>query len=138
MNRFLAALIACMATCIIAAPAAAHHARATTAGVASANAAPIDDRTPNPHVARAKMRAARKGRQEHAKPAKQDVERVVVAKVSARDLAEARKAAALEQAQVRERADDLYAASQANHPIIADARACRRVSADGESVYENC
>ncbi|MBS0212622.1 MAG: hypothetical protein JSR26_05490 [Proteobacteria bacterium] len=44
----------------------------------------------------------------------------------------------LEQAQAAARADCIYAVSQANAPIIADTRACKRTGAHGESIYENC
>lgn len=142
MKRILLSLTACLALCTLATPAAAraqHPHLPFTAGSYSANppGAPIDDRTPNPPSTQAKMRAARKGRHERKKPEAR-IARVVATKVSTRGLAEARKAAALEQAQVRERAGRIYAVSQANAPILADTSACKRIGAHGESVYENC
>ncbi|HEY2345815.1 MAG TPA: hypothetical protein VGH80_08020 [Xanthomonadaceae bacterium] len=139
MNRFLPALMACIATCALSIPAASatsrHAGIAATATVRVASADAGANQAPSSH---AKMRAARKGRKEPKKQATPKTARVAVAKVSAHDLAEARKAAALEQAQMQERADALYAVSQANNPILVDAKACRRVGANGESIYENC
>lgn len=43
-----------------------------------------------------------------------------------------------EQAQIDARAAHIYALSQTNDPILDDTRACKRIDAKGESIYENC
>ncbi len=54
------------------------------------------------------------------------------------DSAAIRGAEAREAAGRAARADDLYRASQTDAPIIANATACKRIGAHGESIYENC
>lgn len=43
-----------------------------------------------------------------------------------------------EQAQIDARAAHIYALSQTNAPILDDTRACKRIGAHGESIYQNC
>lgn len=43
-----------------------------------------------------------------------------------------------QQAEVAARADRIYALARTNAPILTDTRACKRVGALGESIYENC
>ena len=53
-------------------------------------------------------------------------------------------AAAIRNAETRDaterdaRAERLYRSSQLSTPIIPDAKACKRIGAHGESIYENC
>ena len=49
-----------------------------------------------------------------------------------------RTADAREAAERTARAEYLYRVSQTSAPIIANARACKRIGAQGESIYENC
>jgi hypothetical protein len=48
------------------------------------------------------------------------------------------RAAAREQAERDATADRIYQLSQLSAPIIVDAKACKRIGARGESIYENC
>lgn len=48
------------------------------------------------------------------------------------------RAAVSEQAERDARAQRLYRSSQTSAPIIRNARACKRIGAHGESIYENC
>lgn len=48
------------------------------------------------------------------------------------------KAAAREATERDARAENLYRSSQLSAPIIKDAKACKRIGAHGESIYENC
>lgn len=48
------------------------------------------------------------------------------------------KVAAREQSERDSRAERLYRSSQLSAPIITDAKACKRIGARGESIYENC
>ncbi|HTA65603.1 MAG TPA: hypothetical protein VK753_08865 [Xanthomonadaceae bacterium] len=136
MNRPLPSLLTCIATCVLAiqpSPVLAgrsHAAPIVAAASASAGTSEGSSR-------RTKVNADRKGQRERS-PTAAKAAHTTAQKPSRQDVAEARKAAALEQAQARARADDLYAASQTNAPIIVDAKACKRIGANGESIYENC
>lgn len=46
--------------------------------------------------------------------------------------------AAREAAARESRAESIYRLSQTSAPIIPDATACRRIGANGETIYENC
>jgi len=59
-------------------------------------------------------------------------------KLLVRLLAQARATDAREKAEAGARAERIYRTSQVSAPIIADTRACKRIGADGRSVYENC
>jgi len=143
MHRISLSLFACVASCALAvsgAPAAVHAPRIATAPVA-ASAAPAPQAsthsgsTSRKHD-RALTRAARKARRTpKAKPSKPAPERVIVYRTSNANAAAAQKAA---QAESTARAERLYRASQFSAPILIDAKACKRVGAHGESIYENC
>jgi hypothetical protein len=53
-------------------------------------------------------------------------------------LVSVQKAAARESAERDARAERLYRSSQLSAPILKDAKACKRIGAHGESIYENC
>lgn len=54
------------------------------------------------------------------------------------DALAARNAVAREDAERDARAERLYRSSQLSAPILKDAKACKRTSANGMSIYENC
>ena len=88
------------------------------------------------HALTRAVRKARKARKaSKVKPATLAHERVIVYKISKANFAAAQKAA---QAESNARAERLYRASQVSAPIIIDAKACKRIGAHGESIYENC
>jgi len=81
-------------------------------------------------------RAAHKARKaSKGKPATPAPRRVIVYKASNNNFPPTQNAA---QAETDARAERLYRASQFSAPIIIDAKACKRVGAHGESIYENC
>jgi hypothetical protein len=57
---------------------------------------------------------------------------------SRRDIARAEAVAIRERAERDARAQRIYRNSQLSAPIIPDAKACKRLGAHGESIYENC
>lgn len=63
---------------------------------------------------------------------------VVQTQRSRRDIARTEAVAIRERAERDARAQRIYRASQLSAPIIVDARACKRIGAHGESIYENC
>jgi len=145
MQRISLSLFACIAFgafAISSAPAAgrlanfaAGHAGATSA--ASSPQAPTSrSNSAGRRQSHALKRAARKARKpSKAKPAVLAPARTIVEKASNNNFAAAQKAA---QAESNGRAERLYRASQFSAPIILDAKACKRVGASGESIYENC
>jgi hypothetical protein len=54
------------------------------------------------------------------------------------DALAARNAVVREDAEREARAERLYRSSQLSAPIVKDAKACKRTSANGMSIYENC
>ena len=144
MHRISLSLFACVASCALAissAPTAVRAANITAAPVATSAAS--NPQAPATHSnrasrrpARALTRAARKARKaSKVKPVIPAPTRVIVYKVSNKNIAAAQKAA---QAEGNARAERLYRASQFSAPIIIDAKACKRVGTHGESIYENC
>jgi len=145
MHRIPFTLFACVACCALAistAPAACHreHAEAVSF-VATGAASSPQATTSRPGGAsrrhdRALKRAARHARKpSKARPAVPAPARAIVGRASNTNVAAAQKAA---QAQSNARAERLYRASQFSAPIIIDAKACKRIGAHGESIYENC
>jgi hypothetical protein len=145
MHRNILSLFACVAACALAiasAPAAAHLANiaaplvAQNAASGSQASASNSTSTSSRHE-RARMRAARKARKEKPIVAVKAhaPERIVVQKISGRNFAAAQKT---EQVEANARAERLYRASQFSAPILIDAKACKRIGANGESIYENC
>jgi len=144
MHRIPRSILACVASCAIAissAPAADHLANiSATPVVTSAASSPQPPATRSGSAShrhdRALTRATRKARKSpKVKPAMLAPERVIVYRISNANFAAAQKAA---QAESNARAERLYRASQVSAPIIIDARACKRIGAHGESIYENC
>ncbi len=81
----------------------------------------------------------RKDDRRDAPPAAHAQQRVAVRTIGGRGNAMVwQKAAASEQFERDARAQRLYRSSQFSAPIIKDAKACRRIGAHGESIYENC
>jgi hypothetical protein len=137
MKPFLA-LITALATCALAiqdAPAA--RAIAKTAAASSTSPASASSETSDPATARVHFRRG-PSRKNRSSPASTPATRIVVERPSRSDLAAARKAALQEKAEAGARADRLYGASQLSAPIIVNAKACKRIGANGESIYENC
>jgi hypothetical protein len=145
MHRIPLSLIACVACCALAissAPAAGRRANVEAVPAAASGAASSPQATTShPGSAsrrhdRSLTRAARKARKpSKARRLAPAPARAIVDKASNRNFAAAQKAA---QAESNARAARLYRASQFSAPIIIDAKACKRIGAQGESIYENC
>ncbi len=147
MHRFLLSMFACVASCTLAiagAPAAVRAGIAPATVVVSSKASdlqsPTSNSTSTSRHARALTHAARKARKARKEKTIASVRRppkehVVVHEISNKGFAAAQKA---EQAESNARAERLYRASQFSAPLLIDAKACKRVGANGESIYENC
>jgi len=145
MHRTSLSLFPCVVSCALAissAPAAGRLANIAAAPLVATSTA-SSPRAPTSHSNsasrkhdRALTRAARKARKtSKRRPVVVAPTRVVVYKASSKNLAATQKAA---QAESNARVERLYRASQFSAPIIIDAKACKRVGANGESIYENC
>lgn len=145
MHRIPLSMLACVACCALAisgAPAAGRRANVEAVpAVATGAASSPQAITSRPGSAsrrhdRGLTRAARKARKpSRVRPAVPAPARAIVDRASNRNFAAARKAA---QAESDARAERLYRASRFSAPIIIDAKACKRIGAHGESIYENC
>jgi hypothetical protein len=146
MQRISLSLFACVAfgaLAISSASAAGRLASFAAAPVVATSATASSEKAPtsrpcsaNRKQAHALTRAARKAR----KPSKAMAvvlapTRVIIEKASNENFATAQKAA---QAESNARTERLYRDSQVSAPIIIDAKACKRIGAHGESIYENC
>jgi hypothetical protein len=145
MHRIILSLFACVAssTLAIASASAAIHAGIAASPIVSfsttsgSQASASNSTSASRRHDRALTHAARKARKEkpiaavHA-PA---TERIIVHDISNKGFAIAQKA---QQAESNARAARLYRASQFSAPILIDAKACKRVGANGQSIYENC
>jgi len=144
MHRISLSRFACAASCALAISSASGSNR--VANIAAAPIATSATSSPQPSAtrsssasrrpARALTRAAHKARKTpKVKPAIPAPTRAIAYKVSNKNFPAAQKEV---QAESNARAERLYRASQISAPIIIDAKACRRVGAHGESIYENC
>jgi len=141
MHCISRSLFTCVAACALAitCTSAAVHASSIAAAPLVATSTASSPQAPNSRSrganrrpSRAPTRVARKTRETTVpKPPA----RVTTYKGSNKNFAAAEKAV---QAESNARTERLYRASQFSAPIIIDAKACKRVGAHGESIYENC
>lgn len=106
---------------------------AATASSPAANAVTATPGSSESPSGRTRLRAPRKPH--NARQPAPKIERIVVREPSGRRADAEAKA---QQAAAAARAQRLYESSQTSAPIIPHATACKRVGADGESIYENC
>ncbi len=151
MNRISTCILACAFTLAIASPAAFAGAR----GLPQIAEQPAAQ---DPHRELLQALAAAAGRRHHThhvarraprvKVHNDDLDKIMQVNASQRPAHESRprrivaidtrKADAREAAEREARTNNLYRSSQLSAPIIKDAKACKRIGAHGESIYENC
>lgn len=147
MKRIVICMFFCVAT-LVAAPSVDAHAafRAALAAMPATNAASTREKT-SAASDKARLKAARRSakskastdrsrKDKHPGKAARMVAEHAAGDRGSRDAGE--RAAAREQAGRDATADYIYRVSQLSAPIIVDAKACKRIGAHGESIYENC
>ena len=152
MNRTSICILACMLTLATASPAAL----ATPQGLpqvaeqpaaqdphrellqALASAAARKHRAHRAPRRASHVKAHKDGRRDDARPARIPQHSTSEGKHGRVAAGAIQKTLAHEAAERDARAENLYRSSQLSAPIIKDAKACKRIGARGESIYENC
>jgi hypothetical protein len=141
MKPFAPLLLACVVVGALAfqtSAARSASASAATKGVTSVRVSSSRDPLPADSGSDSRQNGSSRNRHRDPSPAAPQRPRATSVASLRRELVEQRKEAALQKAEVDARAKRIYDASQTSAPIIIDAKACKHVGANGESIYENC